>query len=255
MAMSKRDGIKRLLKGIETGDPASVTVVNEARYVQHNPMTAEGSIGLAELFKRLAATEPQVHLLRMFEDGDYVFGHVEYDFAEVVTGFEVFRFEDGFAVEHWDNLQHMHGEPNPSGHTMNDGLTEVTDLDRTEQNRDLIAAYVEEVLIERDLDRLPAFVAEAGYTEHNPHRADGFESLQAALTVRTADQWLFSYEQCHRILAEGCFVLSACEGRYDGTHSALYDLFRIVDGKIVEHWDSIEPIPPRAEWKNENGKF
>ena len=105
MDLPKRDRIKRLLKGIETGDPASVAVVNEDRYIQHNPMTGEGNIGLAELFKRLAETSPSVEIVRMFEDGDYVFGHVEYDFAEVVTGFEVFRFEDGFAVEHWDNLQ------------------------------------------------------------------------------------------------------------------------------------------------------
>jgi predicted SnoaL-like aldol condensation-catalyzing enzyme len=47
------------------------------------------------VFKRLAETSPRVEIVRMFEDGDYVFGHVEYDFAEVVTGFEVFRFDDG----------------------------------------------------------------------------------------------------------------------------------------------------------------
>ena len=194
MVTSKREGIKRLLKGIETGDPASVTVVNEARYVQHNPMTAEGSIGLAELFKRLAATSPRVVLMRMFEDGDYVFGHVEYDFAEVVTGFEVFRFEDGYAVEHWDNLQLKQHEPNPSG-------------------------------INRELDVLEQFVVGGDhYVEHNPHRSDGVESLRAVLAgLSPTGQPILEYQHCHRILAEGCFVLSACEGSFHGTHSALYD--------------------------------
>jgi predicted SnoaL-like aldol condensation-catalyzing enzyme len=56
-------------------------------------------------------------------------------------------------------------------------------------------------------------------------------------------------------LAEGNFVLSICEGRLDGQHSSFYDLFRLAKGKIIEHWDTIEPIPPRNEWKNENGKF
>jgi predicted SnoaL-like aldol condensation-catalyzing enzyme len=57
------------------------------------------------------------------------------------------------------------------------------------------------------------------------------------------------------VLAEGNFVLCAAEGTFDGVNSALYDLVRIADGKIVEHWDSIEPIPPRSEWNNDNGKF
>lgn len=254
---SKREGIKRLLKGIETGDPASVTVVNEARYVQHNPMTAEGSIGLAELFKRLAATSPRVVLVRMFEDGDYVFGHVEYDFAEIVTGFEVFRFEDGYAVEHWDNLQHKHDEPNPSGHTMLDGPTDIVDLEHTEANRALIGEFVSRVLINRELDALDQFVVAGDhYVEHNPDRSDGIESLRAALTesLPTGGS-ILDYQHCHRILAEGCFVLSACEGSFGGTHAALYDLYRVDAGRIVEHWDSIEHIPPRSEWKNENGKF
>ena len=34
-----------------------------------------------------------------------------------------------------------------------------------------------------------------------------------------------------------------------------YDFYRIRNGKIAEHWDTIEPIPPRTEWKNSNGKF
>jgi predicted SnoaL-like aldol condensation-catalyzing enzyme len=46
--ISKKDQIRKLLKGIETGDPESVTVVNEDKYIQHNPLTPEGSEGLAE---------------------------------------------------------------------------------------------------------------------------------------------------------------------------------------------------------------
>ncbi len=32
-------------------------------------------------------------------------------------------------------------------------------------------------------------------------------------------------------------------------------LFRVAEGKLVEHWDTIEAIPPRSAWKNDNGKF
>ena len=78
---SKKDQIRALLKGIETGDPTSVAVVNEAKYIQHNPHTREGSEGLATLFARLSKTSPRVNIVRAFEDGDFVFAHTEYDFS------------------------------------------------------------------------------------------------------------------------------------------------------------------------------
>ena len=121
LAMAKKDRIRALLKSIETGDPGAVAVVNEAKYIQHNPQTHEGSEGLAALFQRLSKTSPRVNIVRAFEDGDFVFAHTEYDFAKRNIGFEVFRFEDGQAVEHWDNIQKRPG-PNASGHSMVDPL-------------------------------------------------------------------------------------------------------------------------------------
>lgn len=64
-----------------------------------------------------------------------------------------------------------------------------------------------------------------------------------------------AYQRVHRVLAEGNFVLCMSEGDRDGRHSGLYDLFRIADGKIAEQWNTVSPIAPRGEWKNDNGKF
>lgn len=50
-------------------------------------------------------------------------------------------------------------------------------------------------------------------------------------------------------------MLCVTEGSLGGVQSSFYDLFRITDGTIVEHWDTYEAVPPRSEWKNENGKF
>ena len=65
----------------------------------------------------------------------------------------------------------------------------------------------------------------------------------------------FQYMQVHKILAEQNFVLSVSEGRLNGNCCSCYDLFRLEQDKIIEHWDTIETIPPRAAWKNGNGKF
>ena len=53
MVSNRKNQICALLKGIETGDPEAVSVVNECKYIQHNPLTLEGNTGLAELFPDL----------------------------------------------------------------------------------------------------------------------------------------------------------------------------------------------------------
>ncbi len=254
MTVSRKNQIRDLLNSIETGEPEPIAVVNEARYVQHNPQTHEGSEGLAQLFKRLSKTQPRVNMVRSFEDQEFVFAHMEYDFASSKICFEVFRFEDGRAVEHWDNIQERQG-PNQSGRSMVDGPTKSTDIELTESNRSLVREFVETVLIARQFERLVDFIDESAYAEHNPRLADGLPALRSALEARTNGQQQIDYQHLHRVLAEGNFVLCASEGEFGGTHTAFYDLFRVENGKLVEHWDTTEKIAPRSEWKNNNGKF
>ncbi|QYZ66497.1 MAG: hypothetical protein OI74_16105 [Gammaproteobacteria bacterium (ex Lamellibrachia satsuma)] len=257
MASTKKESICKLLKGIETGDPESVSVVNEAKYIQHNPQTHEGSEGLATLFKRLSKTSPRVNIVRVFEDGDFVFAHTEYDFAERNIGFEIFRFENGQTVEHWDNIQKRKG-PNVSGHSMVDGVNEVKDLSKTEGNRKVIQSFVEDILIKRDMTKFYNYIHRENYTEHNPDIGDNLIELQSILSGGKSNNNDFissQYKKCHRFLAEGNFVLSVCEGHSNKLHSSFFDLYRLEEGKIVEHWDTIEEIIPCSKWKNNNGKF
>lgn len=254
MTSKRKDQIYTLLKGIETGAPAAVAVVNPDQYIQHNPETHEGGEGLAALFKRIAKSSPRVHIVRIFEDGDYVFAHTEYDFASLKIGFEVFRFEGDLTVEHWDNIQEIQG-PNSSGHTMTDGPTQATELDRTESNRAIVQSFIDEVLINGQLEKLEHYIENEHFTQHSPQIADGLPALRAALKNTSDEGIMIEYEHRHRLLAEGSFVLSVCEGSRAGIHTSFYDLFRVSEGKLVEHWDTTEAVPPRTEWKNNNGKF
>jgi len=254
MTESKPEQIRALLKSIETGDPGPVAVVNEAKYIQHNPQTHEGSEGLAALFKRLSKTSPRVNIVRAFEDDDFVFAHTEYDFANRNIGFEVFRFEDGQAVEHWDNIQRRKG-PNKSEHTMVDGPTEALDHEHTERNRALVRSFVETVLINAEHDRLVDYIDEKTFAEHNPRLSDDVSALKTELAASKNGRSVIDYQTVHRVLAEGNFVLCVSEGFVGEDHSAFYDLFRVEEGKLVEHWDTTEKIAPKSQWKNDNGKF
>jgi len=254
MTPTRIDRIRTLLKGIETGDPESVSVISPAQYIQHNPQTQTGREGLAALFARLSKTSPRVNIVRAFADGDFVFGHTEYDFATRRIGFEVFRFEGDLTVEHWDNIQPRRG-PNPSGHSMVDGPTEAADLDRTEANRALVRAFIETVCIAGELDALDTFVSADDYTEHHPAGVDGIEALRARLAAAASGPLAVVRHQLHRVLAQGSFALAVSEGSRGGVHTAFYDLYRVEAGKLVEHWDTIEAVAPPEEWKHNNGKF
>ena len=242
MSSKRKDQIRALLKGIETGDPAAVAVVNQSKYIQHNPQTQEGGEGLAALFKRLSKTSPRVNIVRAFEDGDYVFAHTEYDFSNRKIGFEVFRFEGDQVVEHWDNIQARKG-PNSSGHSMVNGPADVADVALTEANRKVVGSFVRDILINRAAEFFSQYVEKEHYTEHNPE----LDVADKAVAMK--------YDRTHRVLAEGNFVLAVSEGASGGVHTAFYDLFRVAESKLVEHWDTTEAIPPRSEWKNNNGKF
>ena len=57
-----------------------------------------------------------------------------------------------------------------------------------------------------------------------------------------------------RVFEDGDYVFGHTE--YNSSdYASDYDLFRIEKGRIDEHWDTLEAIPPRDQWKNSNGKF
>ncbi|WP_197421584.1 nuclear transport factor 2 family protein [Sphingobium sp. CCH11-B1] len=243
-----------LLKAIETGEGEPVSVINSNSYIQHNLAVADGLEGFGAVLAQLPAGSARVNTVRVFEDGAFVFAHTDYDFFGPKIGFDIFRFEDGKIVEHWDNLQTIAG-PNPSGHSMIDGPTEASDLDKTEENKAFVCAFVEDILVNGKLDRLNAYFDGDAYVQHNPQIADNLTGLQTALQAMAEAGVTMKYDRIHRVLGEGNFVLVASEGTFAGEHVSFYDLFRVEDGKIAEHWDTIETIPPRESWKNENGKF
>jgi predicted SnoaL-like aldol condensation-catalyzing enzyme len=255
MATSNKEKVVELLKAIETGASGPVAFINPNKYIQHNLGAADGLAGFGALMKALPPGSAKVNTVRAFQDGDYVFTHTDYNFFGPKIGVDIFRFENGLIVEHWDNLQETPATPNPSGHTMIDGPTTSTDIQKTDENKKFVRQFVEDILVNGKMDKLAGYYDGDNYIQHNPAIPDKVSGLGKALSELAKQGITLKYDRIHRVLGEGNFVLVVSEGKFGGKHNSFYDLFRVENGKIAEHWDTIEPIPAKEDWKNSNGKF
>jgi predicted SnoaL-like aldol condensation-catalyzing enzyme len=122
-----------------------------------------------------------------------------------------------------------------------------------EANKRTVLAFYEAAINQTDFDAAAAFIGER-YVQHNPRIADGPEGLKAFLGL-LRESFPGLRGEVKRIFADGDFVIVHTHGvRVPGEGgSAIVDIFRLEDGKIVEHWDVIQPIPETAA--NENGMF
>ncbi|WP_408018367.1 hypothetical protein [Shewanella sp. 10N.286.52.A9] len=254
--LSNKQKAVAVISSIETGEQTAIGYINPEKYIQHNLAVADGLAGFGAVLQQLPKGSAKVKVKRAFQDGDYTFTHTEYNFFGPKVGFDVFRFEEGKIVEHWDNLQAI-APANPSGRTQLDGATEVTDLDKTDSNKAIVADFVATILMKGDMSKINQFIDndDNAYIQHNPAIADGLSGLGKALGELAAANMPMMVSKNHKILGEGNFVLSISEGTFMNQHVAFYDLFRLDNGKIVEHWDTIETIPAQTEWQNSNGKF
>ena len=228
-------------------------------YIQHNLAYGTGTDAFIGSVEYLASADVKttVNNIRAFEDGDKVFLQTIYNFAGAgeQVAFDIFRFdENGKIAEHWDNLAAL-AEPNPSGHTQTDGTMEITDLDKTEENRELVKNFLYDVMQGNNLDKTPDYFDGDNYIQHNTGIADGVSGLNAALGALAEQGISMVYDDVHMVLAQGNFVLAVSEGTFGGTPTSYYDLWRVENGKIAEHWDVMETIADQSTWQNQNGKF
>ena len=222
-----------LINTFATTDTEKAASLLAEGYIQHNLAFGTGRDAFVGAVQALGAApvKTTVNNIRAFEDGDKVFLQTVYNFAGAgeQVAFDIFRFdEDGKIAEHWDNLADK-AEPNPSRHTQIDGTMEKKDVDK-EVTRKVVSAFVGDIL-------------------------RGLSGLGKALAALAEQGIQMIYNKTYMVLADGNYGLAVSEGTFGGAPTSYYDLFRVEDGKIAEHWDVMETIADKETWANENGKF
>jgi predicted SnoaL-like aldol condensation-catalyzing enzyme len=243
-----------MFQGINGKDATlAITYLNPDSFANHNHRAYEGVQGVQGFISHLPP-QSSAKVVRVFQDGPYVFTHSEGDVFGRKVFFDIFRFEDGLIVEHWDNISDQ-SSSNASGHTQIDGPTEASDQNQTEKNKALVRDFYEKVFLEGKFESMPQFFDGDKFIRHDSRGGDGLSALGALMQEQAQKGVVMHVSKIEMILGEGNFVLVAASGSIAGGPVAYYDLFRVQDGKIAEHWNVIEDVPPADQWKNKNGKF
>jgi predicted SnoaL-like aldol condensation-catalyzing enzyme len=129
----------------------------------------------------------------------------------------------------------------------------VADAQQQEQNKKAVVEFYDKAINQKDFDAASKYMG-SRYTQHNPNAADGPEGLKAFLGF-LKEKFPASRSEIKRVFADGDYVILHVHAvREPGTRgNAIIDIFRLENGKIVEHWDVVQPIPEKAA--NTNGMF
>ena len=120
-------------------------------------------------------------------------------------------------------------------------------------NEKTVLEFYEAGLNRKDFDAAAKFFG-SRYVQHNPTAPDGIEGFKAFLNF-LREKFPDSRSEIKRSCAEGDYVILHVHSvREKGTRGrAIVDIFKLEDGKIVEHWDVVQDVPEKAA--NSNGMF
>jgi predicted SnoaL-like aldol condensation-catalyzing enzyme len=122
-----------------------------------------------------------------------------------------------------------------------------------EANKKNVVEFYNKAINDKDFDAASKYLG-ARYTQHNPVAADGPEGLKGFLGF-LRDKFPNSRSEIKRVFADGDYVILHVHAlREPGTRGrAIIDIFKLENGKIVEHWDVAQDVPEKAA--NSNGMF
>jgi predicted SnoaL-like aldol condensation-catalyzing enzyme len=195
-------------------------------YKQHNPTVKQGRAGITEMISYLktlplppeGAKSP---IIRAIQDGDFVVTHLDIQFmGKRMAVIDLFKLKDGMLTEHWDAIQAL---PDESGKefTSTNGTTDIDHSALAESSKHIVSLYYNAVINKTSSKQF----IHPDYVEHD------------SVIAERQDVKL------HRILAEGDFVVTQSQFSRSGKWFVLYEIFRVANNKIAEHWSVEQAVP------------
>lgn len=227
-------------------------------FVQHDPRIADGPAGLRAYLTAQNAAYPHsaVSIKRVIGEGNLIAIHSNLVLEPGTKGYAVldlYRVIGGKIAEHWDTTQQVPAST-VSGNDMFATLSSprVSRPDPhapTALNKQIATAAYTQIFVDKDVTAFDRYFA-GPYYQHNPDFANGIQSAKASIGGLLAAFPDF-HDDIFRIIADGDLAVIQSRATYmPGVAAAIFDIYRIRGGKIVEHWDIVQTVPANSANNN-----
>lgn len=237
-------------------------------YVEHDPAIADGRDGVIAWVDQTRAQEPRVvgTIKRILAQGSMVAVHSHRSTTpeDEMTGtavVELFDLLDGKIVEHWAYTQSVPATTR-SGNSMFSDIYDYVEapptisVERADANKQLILKAWAAIYSARDFTVLGRYWALGdGYLQHNPNVPNGVGGLKGFLGTlpQSVSQNRFALGSGDLVVTVNQSVATSADLDSDAVGSSVVDIYRVADGRVVEHWDIVAPVPTLSA--NSNSVF
>ncbi|WP_271784618.1 hypothetical protein [Aquimarina algiphila] len=236
-------------KVLGLGDTSLIDDILTNEYIQHSPTVKTGKDGFTEFMSFLKQLpqpkNPVKPFMRLISDENFVAVHLSIKFmGQQKAVLDLYRLKDGLLAEHWDASEDITGfssNPNP----VVEGTTTIENINSTEENKNIIHKYTKHVLLDKSSDLWVNYIS-TNLIQHNPKIENGREALIQYYKK-------IDVKKVYRILGEGNFVVTQSEVFFETVPFVVYDIYRLKDKIITEHWSVSQKIP--KEMAHLNGMF
>jgi predicted SnoaL-like aldol condensation-catalyzing enzyme len=237
---------------------APVTYLNASKFIQHDLRLPDGANAFVQAVQNGQLYGDTLTIQRVFTDSNVVVMHSRrvVDTATTWIQFDVFRIEDGRIVEHWNNRAKEVNDMDST--TQFNGNKLISASISTAATEKLVAGAADELFIKGNWSKVSNYFDLTKFAQHrNGWGTNGIAFRDSVALIPDGTPY---YESIRFIYAKGDYALVMSQGYPDpaagnGLFVAHYDLFRVANNRIVEHWDIVEEIPPMGLWANPNGKW
>jgi len=207
-------------------------------YKQHNPTVKQGRGGVTEMInylKKLPSSpeDAKSPIVRAIQEGDFVVTHLDVQFmGKRMAVIDLFKLKDGMLIEHWDAIQPL---PDESGKTVTatNGTTSIDHHASAESSKLIIDQFYKSIMDKQPADQ---FIDKA-YVEHDASVTASGKGLAGYLA--NPERSVKNY----RFIAEGDFVVVQSQLNKVDKAFIFYEIFRVANNKIAEHWSVEQAIP------------
>ncbi len=254
--MTNKEKARQYVEAVNSYDKALVEAMVHENYIQHNPHVPTGRAAFVHLLSKLCQYGSKIENFRMLEDNSHIIMHHRWTNAapfgaDTMVAFHIIRIDGGGLIaEHW-SVATPECASNPSGRTLIDGERQIIDAKDTEKNKTIVTQMMHQIVKSGDIEGVLPHFFHGNFYQHHPLVADGISGLSEALK---SGKLKLNYIGLHKVFGEGNFALAVSEGYCDAKHSAIFDLYRLKEGKIAEHW-SVAQECPTENLANDNTRF